>query len=102
MATTATNINEVCQAMEQALRRAGFFGEGGSDADRLAMVEPAVAEASRRLGIDLVASRDQDHGLCTVTAEGVAGLVTIVPQRGIEKDGRGSLNPDFGLTWSMT
>jgi predicted amino acid-binding ACT domain protein len=102
MATAATNIMGVCDAISEELKAAGFFAEGGSDDARLAMVEPAVAAASKRLGVDLQVARERGDHLCTVTAEGVPGLVTVVSQREVEGQGRGSTNPDFGVTWSMT
>lgn len=102
----ATNIMQVCDAITAALRGSGFFDEGKSDEARAGMVGPAVEQASRELGRELTMGGHLADGGCTVIAEGVPGIVTIVARREIEHHGKGgaadSVNPDFGVTWSLT
>lgn len=102
---TATTIVQVCDAITQALRQQGFFEQGGSDDRRAGMIEPAVREAAAELGLDLTLGRAHDPAASTVMAEGVPGVVTIVSQRrvgdGTPEDGHDSINPDFGVTWSI-
>jgi hypothetical protein len=107
MTTTTRNIMEVCETITQALRQRGFFDSALDDAARERLVAPAVEAASAELGVKLTPSEQADRGGCTVLAEGVTGLVTIVSQRRVEHagakgDADESVNPDFGVTWSMT
>ena len=106
--TTTRNIMEVCEAITQALRQRGFFDSDLGDAEREKLVAPAVEAAAAELGLKLTPSERSDRGGYTVLAEGVTGLVTIVSQRRVEQppgtrgDADESINPDFGVTWSMT
>jgi hypothetical protein len=107
MATTTTNIMQVCETITQALRQRGFFDDGHDDAARERMVLPAVEAAAGELGMKLTPSEQSVQGGYTVLADGVPGLVTIVSQRrvdhpGTKGDADESVNPDFGVTWSMT
>jgi hypothetical protein len=102
---TATTIVQVCDAITEALRAKGFFEAEREDEAREGMVAPALETASVELGMKLTVSGQREDGGCTVMAEGVPGLVTIVPRRRVEHAGKGgaedSVNPDFGVTWSL-
>jgi len=105
--TTTRNIMEVCETITQALRQRGFFDSALDDAARERLVAPAIEAAAAELGVKLTPSERSDQGGYTVLAEGITGLVTIVSQRRVEHPGtKGdadeSVNPDFGVTWSMT
>lgn len=102
----ATTIVEVCDAITDALRARGFFEPGKEDSARAAAVDEAVKEASAKLGIELKASERSEDGGCTVLAEGIPGVVTIVSQRrvshpGAKGEAEESVNPDFGVTWAL-
>lgn len=104
--TTNANIMQVCEAITEALRSKGFFAAEGDDAAREGMIQPAVDAASSRLGTKLAMARAHEAGTHTVSAEGIPGMVTIVSQRRVGHGGKAgdheSVNPDFGVTWSMT
>jgi hypothetical protein len=107
VATDTTNIMQVCEVITQQLRQRGFFEAGGDDAGRERMVLPAVEAAAGQLGTKLTPSEQSDKGGYTVLADGVPGLVTIVSRRRVDHPGtKGhadeSVDPDFGVTWSMT
>jgi hypothetical protein len=103
---TATTIVQVCDAITAALRGSGFFEPGQKDGARAAMVGPALERAAADLGTKLTVSEHLENGGCTVLAEGVPGVVTIVPRRRVEHHGKGdaadSVDPDFGVTWALT
>jgi hypothetical protein len=106
MATTM-NIMQVCETVTQALRQRGFFDADQEDAARAEAVGPAVEAASAELGTKLTVSEHLPNGGCTVLAEGIPGVVTIVSQRRIDDpdakgDAQDSINPDFGVTWAIT
>jgi hypothetical protein len=88
------------------LRGQGFFEAERHDDARARMVEPALASASADLGAKLTVGEHLPGGGCTVLAEGIPGVVTIVAQRRLDHHGKGgakdSINPDFGVTWALT
>jgi hypothetical protein len=103
---TATTIVEICDAITAALRGRGFFDAETDDGTRAAAVDEAIASASGQLGLKLTASERSKDGGCTVLAEGIPGVVTIVSQRRIAHpeargNARESINPDFGVTWAL-
>lgn len=103
---TATTIVEICDAITAALRSRGFFDAETDDGARAAAVDEAIATASAELGLKLTASERSKDGGCTVLAEGVPGVVTIVSQRRVthpeaQGDAKESINPDFGVTWAL-
>jgi hypothetical protein len=104
--TTATTIVQVCDAITGSLRGQGFFDAERDDEARARMIEPALASASDDLGTKLTVSEHMPGGGCTVLAEGIPGVVTIVAQRRLGHHGKGgaedSVNPDFGVTWALT
>jgi hypothetical protein len=105
--TTTMNIMQVCETVTQALRQRGFFDADQDDATRAEVVEPAVEAASAELGTKLTISEHLPGGGCTVLAEGIPGVVTIVSQRRVDDpdakgDAQDSINPDFGVTWAIT
>lgn len=101
----ATTIVQVCDAITHALRSRGFFEEKTADADREAIVDAAIEEAGSQLGLKLTPAHGMPGSGRTVQAEGIPGVVTIVAQREIAHEGKGgandSINPDFGVTWSL-
>jgi hypothetical protein len=103
----ATTIVELCDAITAGLRSRGFFDEHVDDAARHAAVHEAVDEASRELGLKLTLSEKAPGSGHTVLAEEVPGMVTIVSQRRVaapgeaQGDAQDSINPDFGVTWSL-
>lgn len=101
----ATTIVQVCDAITNALRSRGFFEAETADADREAIVDAAIEEASNQLGLKLTPEPGMPGSGYTVQAEGIPGVVTIVAQREIAHEGKGdakdSINPDFGVTWSL-
>lgn len=104
---TNTTIVELCDAITAGLRSRGFFDEGTDDAARHAAVHEAVDAAGRELGLKLTMSEKAPGSGHTVLAEEIPGLVTIVSQRRVaapseaQGEANDSINPDFGVTWSL-
>lgn len=102
----ATTIVQVCDAITAALRGEGFFDAEQNDGERAAMIGPALERASDELGCKLTVSEHLPDGGCTVLAEGVPGVVTVVARREVGHHGKGgaadSVDPDFGVTWALT
>jgi hypothetical protein len=90
-----TTIVEVCDVLREALRRRGLFDGGLDPSARRRGLRDAVEEAAGALGLRLTLAGDAAGSGHTVVAEGVPGLVTIVPQ---QEEIEGKIDPKLGVT----
>jgi hypothetical protein len=97
-------IVEVCDVLREALRRRGLFDGGLDRAARERALRDGLEEAAGSLGVKLTLADAVGSGHA-VAAEGVPGLITVVPQDRVAGPRQGEVedkvDPDLGVSWAL-